>query len=166
MHIKNINFKVIKVFEVYNQMGLFWNCVVGEWTLNKLHFITYIKDHTNYPLFQLASHFYSILNFIVKEQNQQEPLGTVSKRDQPSTSRWAPWEMSLRPWPTYQWAIRRQLVCDECWITISSELICFDGNERNIYRHVFCTRTCAYHRKRWLGFKVDEYIQLRLFRYV
>lgn len=55
------------------------------------------------------------------------------------------------------------------WWVLNNYLIwiCFDGNEQNIYiLHVFCTRTCAYHRKRWLGFRVDEYIKLRLLRYV
>lgn len=55
------------------------------------------------------------------------------------------------------------------WWVLNNYLIwiCFDGNEQNIYiLHVFCTRTCAYHRKRWLGCRVDEYIQLRLFMYV
>lgn len=39
---KNINFNVMKVFEVQNQMGLFWNCagVVGEWTWIKFLLIT------------------------------------------------------------------------------------------------------------------------------
>lgn len=116
----------------------------------------------------VASYFYSPLNFIVNEQNQLEPLGTVSKRDQPSISHWAPWEMSLRPLPTYQWAIKRLLVRNLYWKIWSHLIFLFMAINKIFIDMFFVQEHVHIIEKRCWGSSVNEYmyIELRFYRYV
>lgn len=158
-------------------MGLFWNCagVVGEWTWIKFLLITctctcswyfkiilllWVTNTSHCLLFVLPIKFHSeraestgatgdrlkegsaINQSLSTLGNVIKALADLSMGNKKTVGKW--------------WVLNNYFI----WV-------CFDGNEQNIYiLHVFCTRTCAYHRKRWLGFRIDEYIQLWLFMYV
>lgn len=157
-------------------MVLFWNCagVVGEWTWIK--FLLIICKCTCSWYFKIIllwvtnmSHCLLIVLPIKFLSERAESTGATGDRLKEGSAinqslstlgnvikALADLSMGNKKTVGKWWVLNNYLI----WI-------CFDGNEQNIYiLHVFCTRTCAYHRKRWLGSSVNKCLQLRLFRYV